>query len=52
MELVEKELTGIEARIFQHEFDHLEGILFTDRLSPMRKMLINGKLKKLQKYRR
>ena len=52
MELVEKELTGIEARIFQHEFDHLVGILFTDRLSPMRKMLINGKLKKLQKHRR
>jgi peptide deformylase len=52
LKLVEKVLSGIEARIFQHEFDHLEGILFTDRLDPMRKFLISSKLKKLQKSSR
>ena len=52
LKLVEKVLSGIEARIFQHEFDHLEGILFTDRLDPMRKLLISSKLKKLQKSSR
>ncbi|MDQ3050897.1 MAG: peptide deformylase [Bacteroidota bacterium] len=36
--------TGIAARIIQHEYDHLEGILFTDRLSPLKKKLIKGKL--------
>jgi len=36
--------SGIAARIIQHEYDHLEGILFTDRLSPLKKKLIKGKL--------
>jgi len=36
--------TGIAARIVQHEYDHLEGILFTDHLSPLRKRLLKGKL--------
>jgi len=35
---------GIKARIIQHEYDHLEGILFVDLISPLRKRLINGKL--------
>jgi len=35
---------GIRARIIQHEIDHLEGILFTDRISPLKKRLLNGKL--------
>lgn len=34
----------IPARIIQHEYDHLDGILFVDRLSPLRKTLIKGKL--------
>lgn len=38
------EFDGIRARIIQHEYDHIEGILFTDRLSPLRKRLIKGKL--------
>ena len=33
------------ARIIQHEYDHIEGILFTDRLSPLKKRLIQGRLK-------
>ena len=32
------------ARVVQHEYDHLEGILFTDRLSSLKKRLIKGKL--------
>ncbi len=35
---------GIVARVIQHEYDHLEGILFTDRLSPLRKTMLSGKL--------
>jgi peptide deformylase len=37
--------TGVCARIIQHEYDHIEGILFTDRLSPLKKRLISGRLK-------
>jgi peptide deformylase len=32
-ELIRQELTGFVARIFQHELDHLDGILFPDRVS-------------------
>jgi peptide deformylase len=42
-------LTGLEARIFQHEYDHLQGILFVDRLSALRRKLIGGKLHQLAK---
>ena len=38
---------GYLARVMQHEFDHLEGKVFTDRITPMRKQLIKGKLKAL-----
>ena len=37
-------LKGIIARVVQHEYDHLEGILFTDRLSSFKKRIIKGKL--------
>ena len=36
--------TGLAARIIQHEYDHIEGILFTDKLSPFKKQIIKGKL--------
>ena len=36
---------GMAARIIQHEYDHLDGILFPDKLSPLKKRLIKGKLK-------
>lgn len=42
-------LTGIVARIVQHEYDHIEGILFTDKLSPLKKRLIKGKLTNISK---
>jgi len=35
---------GVQARIIQHEYDHLEGILFIDRISFLRKKLIRSKL--------
>lgn len=40
---------GLKARIVQHEYDHLEGILFVDRLSPIRKRLLKGKLLAISK---
>ena len=51
-ETIEEELSGLEARIFQHEYDHLDGILFVDRLSALQKRLIRGKLNKIKKRRR
>jgi len=39
-----KTYTGIVARVIQHEYDHLEGKIFTDHLSPMRKLLLKGRL--------
>ena len=38
---------GIVSRIIQHEYDHLEGKLFVERLSAIRKKLISSKLKKI-----
>jgi peptide deformylase len=35
---------GYKARVMLHEYDHLDGVLFTDRLSPLRRRLIKGKL--------
>ncbi|MFW5831892.1 MAG: peptide deformylase [Prolixibacteraceae bacterium] len=40
----EEEFEGFAGRIIQHEYDHLEGVLFVDYLSPLRKRLLKGKL--------
>ncbi len=40
-------ITGMEARCLQHEMDHLEGVIFVDRLSPAARSLAEGKLRKL-----
>ena len=40
---------GIKARIIQHEYDHTEGILFTDRLSPLKKRLLKARLTAITK---
>ena len=40
---------GISARIIQHEYDHIEGILFTDHLKPLKKRLLKGKLDDISK---
>lgn len=39
--------SDIRARVIQHEYDHIEGILFTDHLSPLKKKLVKGKLTKI-----
>ncbi|MGM0507665.1 MAG: peptide deformylase [Fusobacteriota bacterium] len=44
---IEEILNGMDARAFLHEFDHLEGVLFVDKVSRLRKKLISKKLKKL-----
>lgn len=41
----EEEFTGIRSRIIQHEYDHLEGHVHVDRIAPLRKMLLQGKLR-------
>lgn len=48
-ELVEEEFTGLAARVVQHEYDHIEGILFTDYLSPMKRRLNKRKLTDISK---
>jgi peptide deformylase len=40
-------LEGLEARCLLHEMDHLEGILFVDKISPVARSLVQGKLRKL-----
>lgn len=40
---------GLIARVIQHEYDHIEGILFTDKLSSLKKRLIKGKLANISK---
>ena len=41
----DEEFSGMAARIIQHEYDHLDGILFTDKLSALKKRLLKGKLR-------
>ena len=40
-------LDGLAARVFQHEYDHIEGILFTDKLSSLKKRLLKKRLEKI-----
>lgn len=40
---------GLIARVIQHEYDHIEGILFTDKLSSFKKRLLKGKLSNISK---
>jgi peptide deformylase len=40
---------GINARVIQHEYDHLDGILFTEYLSPVKRTLIKGKLENIRR---
>jgi peptide deformylase len=42
--LLEEEYEGIKARIIQHEYDHIEGKLFIDYLTPLKKRMLKGKL--------
>ncbi len=40
---------GMAARIIQHEYDHLEGVLFVDRINPLKRMLLKRKLTDISK---
>lgn len=48
-EIVEEEMTGFLAKAFQHEFDHLSGVLFIERISPVARRVISQKLKHLKR---
>lgn len=45
----EETFSGMTARVIQHEYDHLEGVLFTDKISGFKKQLIKGKLARITK---
>jgi peptide deformylase len=45
---VEEEMEGLLARVFQHELDHLNGILFIDHLSFLQRKLLEPKLRKIR----
>ena len=45
----EEEFTGITARVIQHEYDHIEGILFVEKLKPIKKQMIRPKLENIRK---
>ena len=47
--LKEEAFEGYKARIIQHEYDHIDGVLFTDHLSPLKKRLLNKKLQNISK---
>tara|TARA_B110000285_G_scaffold225661_1_gene284252 strand:+ start:2847 stop:3449 length:603 start_codon:yes stop_codon:yes gene_type:complete len=48
-ELKEETYGGYAARIIQHEYDHIEGVLFTDYLTPLKKRLLKKKLQNISK---
>jgi peptide deformylase len=43
-EFHEEAFDGYAARVIQHEYDHIEGVLFTDHLSPLKRKLLTKKL--------
>lgn len=48
-EEIEEEYSGLAARIIQHEYDHIEGKLFIDKLSPLKKAMLKGKLEAISR---
>jgi peptide deformylase len=50
--IVEVEGEGLQARAFQHEIDHLQGLLFFDRMGPVARDLIKRKYRRAQRQRR
>jgi peptide deformylase len=48
-EQIELDLEGLAARVVQHEYDHIEGVLFIDKLSSLKKKLLKGKLNDISK---
>lgn len=50
-ELKEESYSGKAARVIQHEYDHIDGILFTDRLNPLRKQILRKRLNDISRGR-
>lgn len=50
-EVFEREAEGLAARCFLHETDHCDGLLFIDRLSPLRRDMVKKRFQKLKKWR-
>jgi len=46
--LIEEELEGLLARVFQHEYDHLDDILFIDRIPFIRKKMLESQIKEIE----
>ena len=49
LKLVEETYSGLAARVIQHEYDHIEGVLFTDKLKPLKRRLLQKKLTNISK---
>lgn len=47
--LLEEQFDGLAARIIQHEYDHVEGILFTDHLAPLKRTLLKKRLNNISR---
>lgn len=47
--LVEETFDGLAARVVQHEYDHVDGILFTDRINPLKRRLLKSRLNNISK---
>ncbi len=48
-ELIEERYDGVIARVIQHEYDHVDGVLFKDRLNPIRKQFLRKRLDNISK---
>ncbi|MDD2243209.1 MAG: peptide deformylase [Dysgonamonadaceae bacterium] len=49
LESQDEEYVGFTARCIQHEYDHLDGVMFVDKISPLRKQLVKSKLTAMTK---
>jgi peptide deformylase len=47
-ETFEETFSGIDARVIQHEYDHIQGVLFTERLKPLKRRLIQRKMEDIR----
>jgi len=47
-EVIEEELEGLLAKVFQHEFDHLNGVLFVDRIPQLTRKLLEPQIKEIE----
>ena len=50
-EKIEEEISGFPARVIQHEYDHLQGVLFIDRIGSLKRSLLKKTLKKIAEGR-